>query len=352
MFDLSDYEYDLPEELIAQHPVRGRDRSRLLCLDRRSGKTAHRRFEEIPKLLGPRDLLVVNNTAVVPARLIGKKSTGGRVEVLILDYPGLMKSAAAGAAQSECLIRASKAPKPGARIVFDGGVCARVLERTGATFLVGFDGAADFDRMLEEIGRMPLPPYIRRSSDDPSIEDKTAYQTVYAREKGAVAAPTAGLHFTRRLLDQIRARGVPIVEITLHVGYGTFFPVKVADIRKHRIHPEFYRIAPDAADRINRHRNEGGRVVAVGTTCVRTLEHATAAGGALQHGAGICDLFIYPGYRFKTVAAMVTNFHLPRSTLIMLISAFAGRERVLAAYREAVKERYRFYSYGDAMFIE
>ena len=295
---------------------------------------------------------MVNNTAVVPARLVGRKTTGGRAEVLVLDYPGLVKTAAAGAAQSDCLVKASKAPKPGTRIDFGEGFSAQVLDRNGATFRLQFDGAQDVDGKLHNLGRMPLPPYVRRDDDDPQAEDRKAYQTVYARKKGAVAAPTAGLHFTERLLDRLRKGGIRIAEITLHVGYGTFLPVKENDIRRHRMHPEVYRISAAAAERINRCRNSGGRVVAVGTTCVRTLEHAASADGRIASGAGICELFIYPGYRFKAVAALITNFHLPRSTLLMLVSAFGGREQVLDAYREAVREGYRFYSYGDAMLIE
>jgi S-adenosylmethionine:tRNA ribosyltransferase-isomerase len=263
-----------------------------------------------------------------------------------------VKSAAVGAAQSDCLIKASKAPKAGTRIDFGDGFSAQVLDRNGATFRVEFDGAPDVDQKLHALGRTPLPPYIRRDDADPQAADRKTYQTVYAREKGAVAAPTAGLHFTEGLLERLQKRGIRIAQITLHVGYGTFLPVKETDIRRHRMHPELYRISTAAAERINRSRNRGGRVVAVGTTCVRTLEHAAAADGRVAAGAGSCALFIYPGYRFKAVGAMITNFHLPRSTLLMLVSAFAGKENVLDAYREAVRERYRFYSYGDAMLIE
>jgi S-adenosylmethionine:tRNA ribosyltransferase-isomerase len=348
MYNIEDYNYSLPEELIAQHPVSERDRSRLLRLDRKTGIVAHHRFEDILSLLAPSDLLVVNNTRVVPARLIGKKPTGGRVEMLILDYPGLIN----GAAESDCLLKASKAVTPGTRITFDGGLEAEVKKRDNGTFRVRFFGTEDIEQTIEAIGRVPLPPYIKRNDADPVSGDRKTYQTVYAREKGAVAAPTAGLHFTHRLLEKIRGRGILVEEITLHVGYGTFFPVKVTDIRKHRMHPEFYRISESAARRISRHRKAGGRVVAVGTTCVRTLENATDSSGTIQPGDGSCDLFIRPGYRFQTVGAMITNFHLPKSTLIMLVSAFAGREKVLAAYREAIEKKYRFYSYGDAMFLE
>ncbi len=353
MYNLSDYDYFLPRSLIAQHPVAGRrDRSRLMRLDKSAGAITHHRFDKIAALLSPTDLLVVNDTAVVPARLIGKKPTGGRVEVFVLDYPGLVNSACRGEAVSECLIKAAKAPGTGTRFVFEGGLSGEVLDRAGATFRVRFSGSDDIDRTLHEIGRIPLPPYIRRTDADSPAEDRSAYQTVYARKKGAVAAPTAGLHFTRSLLDRIRQRGIPVLEITLHVGYGTFVPVKAADIRAHRMHAESYRISAAVADRITRHKRAGGRIVAVGTTCVRSLEHAAGENGTLQAGAGSCDLFIYPGYRFKMVDALITNFHLPRSTLLMLVSALAGRERILAAYKEAVREKYRFYSYGDAMLIE
>jgi len=351
MYHIEDYNYSLPPELIAQHPAKGRDRSRLLCLDKQTGCVSHRRFAELPDLLSPADLLVVNNTAVVPARLIGKKATGGRVELLILDWPGLLESAAAGAAECDCLIKASKTPKPGGRLDFDGGLSAEVRRKKKETFRVRFFSDQELDRLLHAVGRVPLPPYIRRNASGPSAEDRAAYQTVYAKENGAVAAPTAGLHFTRELIEKIRVRGIPVVEITLHVGYGTFFPVKVADIRSHRMHAEHYWITPAAAGRINRHRSDGGRVVAVGTTCVRTLEHAAGADGTVSPGSGSCDLFIYPGYRFRVIDALITNFHLPRSTLLMLVSAFAGREQVLSAYRDAVNKQYRFFSYGDAMFM-
>jgi S-adenosylmethionine:tRNA ribosyltransferase-isomerase len=348
MYNIEDYDYSLPKDLIAQHPVSERDRSRLLRLDRETGSVTHHRFEDILSLLAPSDLLVVNNTQVVPARLIGKKTTGGRVELLILDYPELIS----GAKESDCLLKASKAVKPGTRFTFDDGLEAEVTGRANGTFRVRFFGTADIEQTIEAVGRVPLPPYIKRNDADPVSGDRATYQTVYAREKGAIAAPTAGLHFTPGLLEKIRNRGILVEEITLHVGYGTFFPVKSADIRKHRMHSESYRIPEAVAHRITRHRKSGGRVVAVGTTCVRTLEYATDSSGLIQAGDGSCDLFIRPGYRFRTVGAMITNFHLPKSTLIMLVSAFAGREKVLAAYREAIDKKYRFYSYGDAMFIQ
>ncbi|MCF8053549.1 MAG: S-adenosylmethionine:tRNA ribosyltransferase-isomerase, partial [Desulfobacterales bacterium] len=254
MYNIEDYNYSLPNELIAQHPVSERDRSRLLRLDRKTGIVSHHRFEDILSLLAPSDLLVVNNTRVVPARLIGKKPTGGRVEMLILDYPGLVN----GSAESDCLLKASKAVAPGTRITFDGGLEAEVKKRDNGTFRVRFFGTDDIEQTIEAIGRVPLPPYIKRNDADAASGDRATYQTVYAREKGAVAAPTAGLHFTPRLLEKIRGRGIRVEEITLHVGYGTFFPVKVTDIREHRMHPEFYRISEAAARRITRHRKAGG----------------------------------------------------------------------------------------------
>lgn len=255
MYNIEDYNYSLPKGLIAQHPVLERDRSRLLRLDRETGCVTHHRFEDILSLLHPSDLLVVNNTRVVPARLIGKKTTGGRVELLILDYPGLVN----GAKESDCLVKASKTVKPGTRFIFDGGLEAEVKERSNGTFRVRFFGTADIEQTIEAVGRVPLPPYIKRNDADPASRDRTTYQTVYAREKGAVAAPTAGLHFTPGLLEKIRHRGILVEEITLHVGYGTFFPVKTADIRQHRMHSEFYRISEATAQRITAHKKTGGQ---------------------------------------------------------------------------------------------
>ncbi len=343
MYHLDQYHYELPEGLIAQQPADRRDRSRLLQLERVSGKRTHGRFADLAKLLTSGDVLVLNNTRVVPGRLLGRKESGGRVEVLILDFAeGVVKN------RFECMVRASKRPKPGSRLLFDDGLQARVESLNGFTSVLSFTSAAPFEQVLESIGHVPLPPYIRRNDTD---RDHDRYQTVYARHKGAIAAPTAGLHFTEDLLQRLAAKGVGVVYLTLHVGYGTFVPVRVADIRQHRMHAEWFSLSQEAADAIINAKQSGGRVVAVGTTCVRTLEHCAPQPGKIEARSGMCDLFIYPGYRFNIVDAMITNFHLPQSTLLMLVSAFAGRENVLNAYAEAVKEKYRFYSYGDAMLI-
>ncbi len=353
MFSLKDYQYSLPQDRIAQQPADRRDRSKLLVLDRRSGGLTHRIFADLPDLLQPSDLLVVNNTRVIPGRLLGRKETGGKVEVLILGGEN-GRSGEVGGVIRDCLVKASKRPRPGARFFFDGGLSAEVIASNDQVHSLRFACSEDFDRLLDRIGKMPLPPYIlkSRSDEDPDRSDRAAYQTVYAERKGAVAAPTAGLHFTPELMDTLRKTGITIALITLHVGYGTFVPVRVSDIREHRMHTEWYSIPAETAALINRAGSEGRRVVAVGTTSVRTLEYASDTAGRVAEGSGRCDLFIYPGYRFKVVDALITNFHLPESTLLMLVSAFAGRERVLNAYRAAVENGYRFYSYGDAMLIQ
>ncbi|MFW6283819.1 MAG: tRNA preQ1(34) S-adenosylmethionine ribosyltransferase-isomerase QueA [Desulfosalsimonas sp.] len=349
-YDIDAYDYDLPEELIAQHPADSRQDSRLLVLSRPDGATAHRRFYQLADLLCAGDVLVVNNTKVIPARLFGHKTSGGRVEVLLIDYAGRKQTGTRpDRFECRCLIRASKAPKPGTRLVFDDNLQAKVVSSENGTFVVEFTCTARFEEILHKIGHVPLPPYIRRTGQK---DDRHAYQTVYAAQNGAVAAPTAGLHFSGGLLEKIRQNGVEIAEITLHVSYGTFMPVRVTDIREHQMHTEHYEISAPAADRINAALAGGRRIVAVGTTSVRTLEYATDDSGRIQSGSGQCDLFIYPGYRFTAVDAMITNFHLPRSTLMMLVSAFAGKENIMAAYREAISEKYRFFSYGDAMFIQ
>jgi len=314
---------------------------------------AHGSFSAIVNHLNATDLLVVNNTRVIPARLRGQKDTGGKVEALLLDYTkGLEESPDSDTFICQCLVKASKRPREGALLNFGPKLQAQVISFTDGIFTLRFLFSGKFDSLLTEIGEMPLPPYIRRTVDAPSFcDDSEAYQTVYASRKGAVAAPTAGLHFSNAVLDRIRAKGVEIVEITLHVGYGTFLPVRVRDIRNHRMHRERYIISPDAADAINGAKRKERRIIAVGTTSIRTLEHASDPSGRVMPGTGDADLFIYPGYRFKTVDGLVTNFHLPRSTLLMLVSAFAGRSRVLAAYRAAVDQKYRFFSYGDAMLI-
>jgi len=353
MFSLNDYHYDLPADLIAQRPALQRDRSKLLCLDRRSGALAHTTFSAIGAYLKAGDVLVLNNTAVVPGRLEGKKITGGKVEVLIADYAGGYKEAPAnGRFVCRCLVKASKRPQSGSWLQFADELKAKVLDCANGLCTLEFWAAGNFDAMLDKIGQVPLPPYIKRNSGTmPDCDDLTSYQTVYASRKGAVAAPTAGLHFTPNLLSQLKAAGIQIVELTLHVGYGTFMPVRVDDIRRHTMHAEQFSISAPAADAINSARSAGHRVVAVGTTCVRTLEFAAGANGKIEAGGGSCDLFIYPGYRFKIVDALITNFHLPKSTLLMLVTAFAGRQNVFSAYQEAIRSRYRFYSYGDAMYI-
>lgn len=348
MYSLGDYDYELPPDRIAQQPAERRDHSRLLKLDRVTGMVSHGRFDCLSRFLSAGDVLVVNDTAVIKARLLGRKESGGRVEVFLLDFAGGRRSVDSRRLTCECLVKSSKPSRTGTRFIFGEGLTGQVVAVRGRTVQVEFSGNGDFDAVLDRVGHVPLPPYIRRA-DEP--EDRTAYQTVYASARGAVAAPTAGLHFTPELLSGLRAMGVATAPITLHVGYGTFAPVQVSDIRDHRMHAEQFSIPAETAAAVQAARNNGKRVVAVGTTAVRTLEFAADAQGRLTAGSGTCDLFIYPGYRFKAVDAMITNFHLPKSTLLMLVSAFAGREQVLKAYREAVTERYRFYSYGDAMLV-
>jgi S-adenosylmethionine:tRNA ribosyltransferase-isomerase len=354
MFSISDYDYHLPEKLIAQIPASQRDQSRLLCLDRKTGAVTHHLFSDIVDFLQPSDLMVVNNTRVIPGRLNGRKESGGKVEVLIIDYARQnQRKDSDGKLIYECLIKASKAPKPGSRLLFGLDLEAIVTEVLDRTFCVKFICQTPFDEILDRIGEVPLPPYIHRDQANGRAQtDRDSYQTVYAVNKGAVAAPTAGLHFSDNLLAHIRQKDIEIIEITLHVGYGTFMPVRVEDIREHQIHSEYYTISAEAAEIITRAKKQLRRVIAVGTTTVRTLEFAARENGTLTPGSGSCDLFIYPGYEFKMVDAMITNFHLPKSTLLMLVSAFAGRKNVLNAYNEAIKENYRFFSYGDAMFIE
>jgi len=349
MFLLKDYDYHLPEALIAQRPVTHRDHSKLLFLDQETGEVSHHRFHDILDLLKPSDVLVVNNTEVIPARLLGQKETGGKAEVLILGYPdGDKDRIDTGEFICRCMIKTSKRPKNGATLFFDRGLKAKIINFNDGIYRVKFLYTGRFEKLLDRIGRIPLPPYIKRTD---SKDDRTFYQTVYASKKGAVAAPTAGLHFSESLLEKLRKKGVKVVAITLHVSYGTFLPVRVSDIRDHRIHSEWYFVGKQTADVINREKAKGNRIVAVGTTCVRTLEYASKQSGVVAHGSGSCDLFIYPGYGFKVVDAMITNFHLPKSTLMMLVSAFAGRETILMAYEEAIREKYRFFSYGDAMLI-
>ncbi len=353
MYQLLDYDFTLPEMLIAQKPKINRDQSKLLVLDKNSGKITHQSFFEIVELLSPSDLLVVNNTKVIPGRLFGHKETGGQVELLLLDYmEGMQNLENKGKFECPCLIKASKHPQKGSWLYFDMDLKAEIIEFHEGIHRVRFWSAGHFETILEAIGRVPLPPYIKRDNDLNAIDDRNTYQTVYAEKKGAIAAPTAGLHFSPQLIEKIQSDGTPIVEITLHVGYGTFLPIRVNDIRNHKMHSERFYISKNAADMINQKKKENGRIIAVGTTSVRALEYATNKDGIVSDGPGTCDLFIYPGYQFQTVSGMITNFHLPKSSLIMLVSAFAGRSTILSAYQEAIQKNYRFFSYGDAMFIK
>jgi S-adenosylmethionine:tRNA ribosyltransferase-isomerase len=342
-----DFSFLLPDGLIARYPAPERDSSRLMILDRQDAGISEVPFNRIGEQLHAGDLLVLNDTRVIPARLFGQKETGGRVEIFLVEAH---RSRVNGQGELwRCLVRASKACKVGQSINLPAGVTAEVLERSGEQdWLIRFHGSDDFDAWLEQIGRMPIPPYLNRESEE---LDRVRYQTVYAAEPGAVAAPTAGLHFTPELLTRIQESGVRLAQVTLHVGLGTFQPVRVERVQDHSIHRERYRIPPETVAAVAETRARGGRVVAVGTTACRTLEYAVDATGQLQAGQGEADIFIYPGYQFKVVDALLTNFHLPESTLLMLVSAFAGRERILAAYQKAVREQFRFYSYGDAMLI-
>ncbi len=338
----SDFYYDLPKELIAQRPLAERSSSRLLYLDRQSGQVSHHIFRDITSFLKPGDCLVLNNTKVIPARLIGKRAdTGAAVEVLLLRRRELMLW--------ECLVRPGKKARPGMRLEFgDGLLKAEVKEVVDeGNRLIEFEvSGMTFEEALDKLGQMPLPPYITEK-----LEDKTRYQTVYAKYDGSAAAPTAGLHFTPKILDEIQDMGVGLSYVTLHVGLGTFRPVKEDNILDHHMHTEWYEITGEAADMINETKKAGGRVICVGTTSCRTVESAAGSDGRVSAKSGETDIFIYPGYEFKVMDGLITNFHLPESTLIMLVSAFAGREKVLAAYEEAVRERYRFFSLGDAMLI-
>lgn len=336
----SDFYFDLPERLIAQTPLQKRDSSRLLKMDRVTGQTEDHRFYELKDFLRKGDCLVVNDSRVLPARLIGHKETGGAVEVLLLRDRGDNIW--------ECLTRPGRSARIGRKLIFgDGSLIGHVVDEIeGGNRLIRFEYEGIFLEVLESLGKMPLPPYIHEE-----LMDSERYQTVYSREVGSAAAPTAGLHFTKELMAEIEAMGVDIAYVTLHVGLGTFRPVKADDIKDHEMHSEFYIMSAEAAEKINRAKSGGGRVIAVGTTSCRTLESCADENGMVQECSGWTNIFIYPGYQFKCIEGLVTNFHLPESTLIMLISAFAGRENVLNAYREAVEKEYRFFSFGDAMFL-
>lgn len=338
----SDFYYDLPQELIAQDPLEDRSSSRLLHLDRQTGELEHTDFKHITKYLKPGDCLVINDTKVIPARLYGHKiETGALIEILLLKRRENDIW--------ECLVKPGKKARPGAQITFgDGILTGEIIDVVDeGNRLIQFHYEGIFEEILDQLGEMPLPPYITHK-----LQDKNRYQTVYAKHDGSAAAPTAGLHFTEELLEKVKEKGVNIAHVTLHVGLGTFRPVKVDDVEQHHMHSEFYMVEEDQAKLINDTKKQGGRVISVGTTSCRTLESAADENGILRAGSGWTEIFIYPGYRFKMIDGLITNFHLPESTLMMLVSALAGKERIMAAYEEAVQERYRFFSFGDAMFID
>ena len=337
----SDFYYDLPQELIAQDPLEDRSASRLMVLDKKTGKIQHHIFKEIVNYLNPGDCLVINDTKVIPARLYGAKvGTDAKIEVLLLKRKENNIW--------ETLVKPGKKAKIGTKISFGEGLLigevVDIVEEGNRLIQFTYEGI--FEEILDKLGQMPLPPYITHQ-----LKDKNRYQTVYAKHDGSAAAPTAGLHFTPELLEEIRAKGVNIAHVTLHVGLGTFRPVKVEDVTQHHMHSEFYVVEEDQATLINETKKKGGKIISVGTTILRTLESASTEDGILKAGSGWTDIFIYPGYRFKIVDRLITNFHLPESTLIMLVSALAGKEHIMAAYEEAVKDKYRFFSFGDAMFI-
>jgi len=335
----SDFNYLLPEALIAQKPLAERDASRLLCMDRNTGRITDRQFTDFIELIDERDLLIFNDTKVIPARLFGTKHSGGKVEILIERILDDHRAIAH--------VRSSKSSKPGTLIELDNGYCCEVLGRADDLFQLEFKSEHSLLYILEQIGHMPLPPYITREDDQ---SDLTRYQTVFAREAGAVAAPTAGLHFDQAMMEKLKAKGVQAAFVTLHVGSGTFQPVRVEDLSEHLMHKEYFSVLPETVAAVQQARARGGRVIAIGTTAVRSLESASKS-GQLEAGFGDTDLFITPGYQFKSVDAMLTNFHLPESTLLMLVSAFAGYDHIMNAYSHAIDESYRFFSYGDAMFL-
>lgn len=339
--EVKDFDYELPQELIAQDPLEDRSSSRLMHVDRKTGEVSHHVFRDVLRFLKPGDCLVMNNTKVIPARLYGaREDTGAGIELLLLKR---MENDT-----WETLVKPGKKCRLGARFVFgDGLLRGEIIEvKEDGNRLIHFEYEGIFEEILDKLGQMPLPPYITHE-----LKDKNRYQTVYAKHEGSAAAPTAGLHFTKELLEQLHEAGIKTAEVTLHVGLGTFRPVKVENVLEHHMHSEFYMINEEAAKTINETRAEGGRIICVGTTSCRTLESAAAEDGSIKACSGWTEIFIYPGYRFKIMDGLITNFHLPKSTLLMLVSAFAGREHMLAAYEEAVKERYRFFSFGDAMII-
>lgn len=348
VMDIREFQYDLPTHLIAQRPSEKRDHSRLMVLDRRSGRIAHRVFFEIVSEMRPGDALLVNNTRVIKAKLLGRKESGGRVEVLLTKR---VDSVSPEEEIWNCLVRSSKRLRPGTILHFHHDLFGEALAGPQGVSAIRFSSRGDFRHVLERIGRTPLPPYIKRGNRPDLEEDKERYQTIFAEEDGAIAAPTAGLHFTPSLISEIQSGGVSIVSLTLHIGAGTFLPVRAARIEEHPMHEETFSIPAETAETINRVKREGGRVIAVGTTATRAVESSVDTHGQIISRHGETNLFIYPPFRFRVVDVLVTNFHLPGSTLVMLASAFAGRDLIFRAYEEAIDQGYRFYSYGDAMMI-
>lgn len=348
---LSQFDFSLPPNLIAQEPCEQRDHSRLLVLDRKTGNREHHIFNRLIEYLNPGDVLVINDTKVIPARLEGKKKSGGRVECLVLNTP---PETAGEPYTASCLLKARRKMRPGERIDFGPGLEGEIQPPSpNGTALIRFSFEGTFDSVLKKFGAVPLPPYIRRTGLDPGrLEgDVQRYQTVYAHHPGAIAAPTAGLHFTREFMAALREKGVFFVPITLHVGYGTFAPIKTENVDEHKIHTEAFQVTEQAAERIEKQKKVGKRIIAVGTTSARVLEYQAKKYGSVRPEEGECDLFIQPGFLFQRIDGLITNFHLPRTTLLLLVSAFAGRENILQAYQEAIEQEYRFYSYGDAMLI-
>lgn len=348
IMDIREFQYDLPPHLIAQHPSEKRDHSRLMVLDRRSGRITHRVFFEIVREVLQGDALLVNNTMVIKAKLLGQKKTGGRVEVLLTRR---VQSISPDEEIWNCLVKSSKKPHPGTIFHFHPDLIGEALTGSEGVWTIRFCSRGDFRQVLERVGRMPLPPYIKRRNEQDLQEDRQRYQTIFAKQEGAIAAPTAGLHFTPSLISEIQRAGVSIVSLTLHIGVGTFLPVRAAKIEEHHMHEEAFDIPAETAETINRIKIKGGRIIAVGTSVTRALESSIDDHGQVVSGYGETNLFIYPPFRFRVVDVLVTNFHLPGSTLVMLVSAFAGRDLIFQAYEEAINQGYRFYSYGDAMMI-
>lgn len=348
MFNIEDYDYYLDPDLIAQIPSSNRDHSRLLLADRSNGSLGDYHFFDLPDLLKPGDIIVVNNTKVVPARIYCQKESGGKVEILVLEHNPDKEASNT----RWCLLKSSKRPRKGGRLIFEKGTVGVIKEiGDGGLTKILFNGPLSIDDLMEDKGVMPLPPYIKRGNNTYTALDRERYQTVFSSKKGAIAAPTAGLHFTGTVIKKLHSRGISLVELTLHVGHGTFRPVRVKDIREHNLGEEIYYIGPDTAKAINMAKKDGRRLIAVGTTVVRTLESIAANTGEIKPGKGKTNLLIFPGFEFKVVDALITNFHLPKSSLLFLVSAFGGNDLIKKAYSRAIEKRYRFYSYGDAMLI-